>query len=58
MFVVCTMLLTVYRELLVTTLDYTYLNLEIVCNKLSSIKCSKVDESSPFLGRDPQWLDS
>ena len=32
--------------------------IEIVCNKLSSIKCSKVDESGPLLGRDPLWFDS
>ena len=32
--------------------------IETVCNKLSSIKCSKVDESGPLLGRDPLWFDS
>ena len=32
--------------------------IEIACNKLSSIKCSKVEESGPLLGRDPLWFDS
>ena len=38
MFTVCAVLLWMYEELWVTTWSYTWRNLEIVCNKLSSIK--------------------
>ena len=44
-----------YEELLVTTWNNTWRDLEIACNK---IVFDKVDVPGPLLGRGPLWLDS
>ena len=60
MFVVCTMLLSVYMvyvKLLAVTWNYTYRKLEIACNRLSSVNLSRwvltSSRKKPAL-----WLDS
>ena len=49
-----TVFLRVYKERLTTTLNYTYHNLEIACNKLSTVK--QIPVPGPLLGSYSLWF--